>query len=53
MKAIYVSPVFDLIPMSSLGDNNFTVSWKKEKNVLMRVVEKELEMAKRLGFEGK
>ena len=43
LYAIYISPIFDLVRMSSFADDNFTVIWNRDKNQLIRDMEKELE----------
>jgi hypothetical protein len=44
LYAIYVSPVFDLVLMSSFADDNFTLKWNIKKNDLIKDMEQELEM---------
>ena len=44
LYSIYVSPVFDLVHMSSFADDNFTLKWNCKKNELIKDMERELEM---------
>ena len=43
LYSIYVSPVFDLVRMSSFADDNFTLKWNCNKNELIEDMERELE----------
>jgi hypothetical protein len=43
LYAIYVSPVFDLLTMSSFADDNFTVRWNKDKSELIKEMENDLD----------
>jgi hypothetical protein len=36
LYAIYVSPVFDLVLMSSFADDNFTLKWNTKKNDIIK-----------------
>ena len=44
LYALYVSPVFDLVCMSSFADDNFTIKWNINKNELIKDMENELEV---------
>jgi hypothetical protein len=43
LYGIYVSPFLDLIIMSSFADDNFAVRWNRDKNELIKDLQKNLE----------
>jgi hypothetical protein len=43
LYAIYISPVFDLVNMSSFADVSYTLKWNTNKNELIKDIERELE----------
>ena len=42
--AIYVSPLFDLTPLTNFADNNFAIKWSKAIPELIENLQRDLEM---------
>ena len=43
LYAVYVSPIFDICNMSNFADDNFVISWSKDKNTLVLDLVRKLE----------
>jgi hypothetical protein len=44
LQALFVSPLFDIVPLTNFADDNFCIEWDRDLCVLTDKLEKKLEM---------